>query len=501
MPLPYKHIDRWSDLFDSATFLAAGAYGAVNKTYSKELSCSVAVKVLKKKQILSVRKWKNIVREIEIHESVMHENAVRMLGPKVVQTRSDVFIIMELADQDLFERIVTRGPMPEETAGSLTYQLVSLLVDLHSKGIVHRDIKPENLLLCYRGGQTYLKVADFGFAKVISSPLYRAAQRKVAAEGTPFVASGDAPPNRRYTAHIAQSFCAEQASNDSAGRASDVSSQPRARLGVVSSSKEGRQSPSDLLACTPCGTYGFAAPELIESKNRASGQHALLKHSHLSGLDVFAAGVVLHIMLTGCEPFPCKSTAFHLRAVSKGLKRSHPLYRNLSCSVMDLMGTMMCYDPTHRPAAAAVFEDSWLRKHSAKPSTGKLSLDPRGTSQDPLLPGHGSNKHYGTNGTSASKPVGVKPTQQASGENGFMSLHERGRIEKSPLPSLTVSQKGHVVLYDKPDPEVERLDPAPTLQGVSRAQLECESSYNADARSDDECVSYPAFGMADEVMS
>lgn len=37
---------------------------------------------------------------------------------------------------------------------------------LHSKNVVYRDLKPENLLICSDG---YLKLTDFGFAKVVDS--------------------------------------------------------------------------------------------------------------------------------------------------------------------------------------------------------------------------------------------------------------------------------------------------------------------------------------------
>lgn len=40
---------------------------------------------------------------------------------------------------------------------------------MHSKNIIYRDLKPENILISQNG---YIKLADFGLAKVIDGKTY-----------------------------------------------------------------------------------------------------------------------------------------------------------------------------------------------------------------------------------------------------------------------------------------------------------------------------------------
>ena len=54
--------------------------------------------------------------------------------------------------------------------------LLTALAYLHSKRIVHRDLKPENLLL-ERGGHWVVKIADFGLAAALPTPVPRLDQQ------------------------------------------------------------------------------------------------------------------------------------------------------------------------------------------------------------------------------------------------------------------------------------------------------------------------------------
>ena len=68
---------------------------------------------------------------------------------------------------ELFDRLAT-APYSSRDAADVTANLASALKFLHDRGIVHRDLKPENLLLVDKNQSTWIKLADFGLAKIMS---------------------------------------------------------------------------------------------------------------------------------------------------------------------------------------------------------------------------------------------------------------------------------------------------------------------------------------------
>ncbi len=80
-----------------------------------------------------------------------------------------LFLAMELLrGRSLHQLQKSEGPFPFERVLDILDQVSESLGEAHQNGIVHRDMKPENVIIETRAGQDYVKVLDFGIAKMIS---------------------------------------------------------------------------------------------------------------------------------------------------------------------------------------------------------------------------------------------------------------------------------------------------------------------------------------------
>jgi calcium/calmodulin-dependent protein kinase I len=97
-------------------------------------------------------------------------------GPHIVQLYEEYcegphcYLVMEyMKGGELFERIIEKRTFSEKEARDATRCLLEALQYMHQKRVAHRDLKPENLLLPSRDAHTNIKLADFGFARELTS--------------------------------------------------------------------------------------------------------------------------------------------------------------------------------------------------------------------------------------------------------------------------------------------------------------------------------------------
>jgi serine/threonine-protein kinase len=74
---------------------------------------------------------------------------------------------MELLDGMTLKQLLDELKIiPLERALAIARQICSALEAVHAKGIVHRDLKPENIFLSQKEGKDFVKLLDFGAAKL-----------------------------------------------------------------------------------------------------------------------------------------------------------------------------------------------------------------------------------------------------------------------------------------------------------------------------------------------
>jgi serine/threonine-protein kinase len=80
-----------------------------------------------------------------------------------------MYLAMEiLQGRSLHSILATEGPLPPARLVGVIDGIADSLGEAHAQGIVHRDIKPENIFLEPRPTPDFVKVLDFGIAKIVS---------------------------------------------------------------------------------------------------------------------------------------------------------------------------------------------------------------------------------------------------------------------------------------------------------------------------------------------
>ncbi len=174
------------------SLLGAGAMGKVWRAEHVRLGRAVAIKVLNPEYVARPDVVQRFFREARVVNDIDHEHIVEVTD--FVEAPGLAYLVMELLDgtslRDLMKQRGRKYPPLARIVG-LMAQVCEALEAAHEKGVVHRDLKPDNVFVVKRGGEDFVKVLDFGVAKlhdaeqvsathtgmVLGTPLYMAPEQ------------------------------------------------------------------------------------------------------------------------------------------------------------------------------------------------------------------------------------------------------------------------------------------------------------------------------------
>ncbi|GMH22671.1 hypothetical protein Nepgr_024514 [Nepenthes gracilis] len=240
--------------------LGRGQFGVTYLVTHKETKEQFACKSISTRKLINRDEVEDVRRELK----------------GAYEDRHSVNLVMELcAGGELFDRIIAKGHYSEREAAKLCRQIVTVVHNCHSMGVMHRDLKPENFLLLSKDDDSPLKATDFGLS-VFFKP------------GEVF---------------------------------------------------------KDL-----AGSAYYVAPEVLH-------------RSYSAEADIWSAGVILYILLSGVPPFWGENELAIFDSVLRGhLDFSSDPWPSISSSATDLVKHMLTQDPKERLSAVQVLNHPWMRE-------------------------------------------------------------------------------------------------------------------------------------------
>src|SRR5256886_2987691 len=201
--------------------LGAGGMGEVYLAQDTVLGRKVALKLLPAYFTKDPERLRRFEQEARSASALNHPNIVTV--HEIGQDGAFHFITQEFVEGVTLRTYVAgKHPALKEVL-EICMQVASALAAAQAKGIVHRDIKPENIMVLqgsHLGRQNYVKVLDFGIAKLADLP---AAAMKAEATTRLFVKTEEG-----RTIGTAAYMSPEQARGESVDARTDIWS-----LGVV----------------------------------------------------------------------------------------------------------------------------------------------------------------------------------------------------------------------------------------------------------------------------
>ncbi|KAG2499620.1 hypothetical protein HYH03_002559 [Edaphochlamys debaryana] len=286
--------------------LGRGSFGTVRIATQLASGARVAVKTITK-SLLRPADIAALRREVEIlHHLSGHPHVSQLLG--VFEEPSQLHLCLELYQGgDLFDEIIAIGRHSERASADVMRTVLAAIAYCHEMGVAHRDIKPENFMLTATGAAADDPDAD-GRMSGYSERTSQNSSRGAVGARLKLIDFG------------LSIFC-----NDDTPMTDTV------------------------------GTSYYVAPEVLSG-------------AYTRAIDVWSAGIILHIMLCGYAPFDGPNDELILRAImTQELDlKTDPVWQSISPEALAVLRAMLERDPAKRATADQLLAMPWLGRTEAQ---------------------------------------------------------------------------------------------------------------------------------------
>ena len=172
--------------FKIEELIGQGGMGKVYRARHVALDRLVCLKMLKPAVLDDPTVVGRFEREAMAASRLNHPNSIQVLDFGRNEADGSLYLVMEYVQgKDLRAVLRDEWPIPEERLCHIMAQALAALGEAHAHKVIHRDLKPENIMVEQRRNHPdFVKVLDFGIARILDSGLPRLTRADVVC-GTP----------------------------------------------------------------------------------------------------------------------------------------------------------------------------------------------------------------------------------------------------------------------------------------------------------------------------
>ena len=147
--------------FIPLTIIGRGAFGEVRVCRQKSTGDIVAIKKMRKEDMISKNQLMHVRTEKEI---LTADNPWIVKLKYSFQDDYFLYLVMDfLPGGDLMNLLMKKDILTEEEARFYTAEMILAVDSVHKLNCIHRDLKPDNILIDKKG---HIQLSDFGLSKI-----------------------------------------------------------------------------------------------------------------------------------------------------------------------------------------------------------------------------------------------------------------------------------------------------------------------------------------------